>query len=72
MVVDLNKVNEVLDFAGRSYELKESNALELKQLLNAIPDGKLKDVVVCDTGGDRLDDVFFSVVGESFQKAIVF
>ncbi|MFW3538005.1 hypothetical protein [Vagococcus fluvialis] len=72
MVVDLNKVNEVLDFAGRSYELKESNALELKQLLNAIPDEKLKDVVVCDTGGDRLDDVFFSVVGESFQKAIVF
>ncbi|MFI3685185.1 hypothetical protein VBH15_09505 [Vagococcus fluvialis] len=66
------EIAELLDFRARSYKLKESNALELKQLLNAIPDEKLKDVVVCDTGGNKLDDVFFSTIGENFQKAIIF
>lgn len=66
------EIAELLDFRARSYKLKESNALELKQLLNAIPDEKLKDVVVCDTSGDKLDDVFFSTIGENFQKAIIF
>lgn len=72
MVVDLNKVNEVLNFAAHSYQLKESNALELKQLLNAIPDGKLENVVICDKDGDKLEDVMFSLVGKDYQRAIVF
>lgn len=66
------EIANLLDFKARSYELKESNALELKQLLNAIPDEKLKDVAICDTAGDKLDDVFFSVIGDNFQNAIIF
>lgn len=66
------EIVNLLDFKARRYELKESNALELKQLLNAIPDEKLKDVVICDTAGDKLDDVFFSVIGDNFQNAIIF
>lgn len=72
MVVDLNKVNEVLDFAAHSYELKESNALELKQLLTAIPDDKLENIVICDKDGNKLEDVMFSLVGKDYQKAMVF
>lgn len=66
------KISELLDFTAHSYKLKESSALELKQLLSSIPDDKLKDVVICDTGGDKLDDVFFSMIGDNFQKAIIF
>lgn len=72
MVVDLNKVNEILDFAAHSYELKESNALELKQLLTAIPDDKLENIVICDKDGNKLEDVMFSLVGKDYQKAMVF
>lgn len=67
-----NEISELLEFKAYAYELKESNALELKKLLNSIPDDKLMNVVVCDKDGDELNDVMFSVVGKDYQKAIVF
>lgn len=71
-MVDEDKVKKLLEFRAYKFELENYSALELKQLLNSIPDERLIDVMICDKDGYKLDDVMFSVVGKDYQKVIVF
>lgn len=82
-IVDISNSNEIqnikheelanlLEFTAESFVMDKSVAIELRDLLNSIPDEQLREITICDEYGISVKSIMFTRINETEHKAMLF